>query len=170
MMGTSSIHDFLRDEHVPYVVLPHAPAFTAQEEAAAAHVPGRVWGKVVICLVDGHPVQVVVPATLTVNLERLLTLARGQTVRLADEQEFARLFPDCEPGATPPFGPLYGLEVFVDVTLAAADEIVCNAGTHTEAIAMRWPDFAASVRPIVGSFAEPRGDDKVAPYRLSYRE
>jgi Ala-tRNA(Pro) deacylase len=169
MMGTSSIHDFLRDEHVPYVVLPHAPAFTAQQEAAAAHVPGRVWGKVVICMVDDYPVEVVLPATLSVNLERLLTLARGQTVRLADEAELQRLFPECEPGAAPPFGPLYGLEVFVDVALAAADEIVCNAGTHTEAIAMRWPDFAAAVRPIVGSFAESHAD-KVAAYRLSYRE
>jgi len=169
MAATSSIHDFLRDEHVPYVILPHPPAFTAQSEAAAAHVPGRLWGKVVICLVDDRPVEVVLPATLTVNLERLLILARGDTVRLADEQTLSRLFPECEPGATPPFGPLYGLEVFVDVTLAAADEIVCSAGTHTEAIVMRWADFAASVRPIVGSFAEPRVD-QVAAYRLSFRE
>ena len=169
MLVISSIHDFLHDAHVPYVLMPHPPAFTAEEEAAAVHVPGRAWAKVVICMVDDLPVEVLLPATLTVNLERLRTLARGRTIRLADEKELAGLFPGCERGALPPFGPLYGLEVFVDVSLAAADEIVCNAGTHTDAIGMGWPHFAASVRPIVGNFAEARVD-RVAAFRLSYRE
>ena len=169
MTGTSFVHDFLRRAHVPYVVMPHPPAFTAQEEAAAAHVPGREWAKVVVCFVDDQPIEAVLPATLTVNLNRLRALARGVSIRLADEPELESLFPDCEPGAMPPLGPLYGQAVFVDVALAEADEIVFNAGTHTEAIAMHWPDFAASVRPIVGKFAEPHADS-VARYRLSYRE
>lgn len=169
MTGTSFIHDFLRRAHVPYVVLPHNAAFTAQEEAAAVHVPGREWAKVVICFVDDEPIEAVLPATLTVNLDRLRALARGGTIRLADELDLESLFPDCEPGAMPPLGPLYGQSVFVDVALAEVDEIVFNAGTHTDAIRMRWPDFAASVRPIVGKFAEPHVDT-VGRYRLSYRE
>jgi len=80
-----------------------------------------------------------------------------------------RLFPGCEPGAMPPFGPLYGQSVFADVALASEPEIVFNAGTHTEAIAMRWADFANSVRPIVGRFAEPPLDH-VGEFGLSYRE
>ena len=103
------------------------------------------------------------------NLDRLRNLARGDFIRLADEAELDVLFPECEAGAMPPLGPLYGQDVFVDVALAAEDEIVFNAGTHTEAIRMRWPDFAASVRPIVGKFAEPHAD-KVGEYRLSFRE
>jgi Ala-tRNA(Pro) deacylase len=169
MPGTSSIHEFLRDAHVPYVVMPHRPAFTAQQDAAAMHVPGRIWAKVVICFADDRPIQAVLPATLTVNLDRLRALARGSVIRLADEREMDRLFPDYESGAMPPFGPLYGQDVYVDIALAEADEIVFNAGTHTEAIRMRWPDFAASVRPIVGKFAETHVD-KVGEYRLSYRE
>lgn len=169
MTRALSIHDFLRDAHVPYVVMPHRAAFTAQEEAAAVHVSGREWAKVVICFVDDHPIEAVLPATLTVNLDRLRLLARGGTIRLADEAELDWLFPDCESGALPPLGPVYGQPVFVDVTLAEADEIVFSAGTHTEAIRMGWPDFAASIRPIVGKFAEPRAD-KVGEYRLSYRE
>ncbi len=74
-------------------------------------------------------------------------------IRLADERELERLYSDAELGAMPPFGPVYGQPVFVDVALAAEPEIVFNAGTHTEAISMRWADFAASVRPIVGRFA-----------------
>lgn len=169
MPGTSSIHEFLREAHVPYTVVPHRPAFTAQEEAAATHVPGRDWAKVVVCFVDSEPIEAVLPAPLTVNLDRLLELAGGSEIRLAQEDDLRRLFPECEPGAMPPFGPLYGQSVFVDVALASEPEIVFNAGTHTEAIAMRWADFAKSVRPIIGKFAEPplyRAGD----CGLSYRE
>jgi len=83
MPGTSEIHAFLRDAHVPYVVLPHEPAFTAREEAAATHVPGRDWAKVVVCFVDGRAVEAIVPATAIVDLERLLELAGGKDIRLA---------------------------------------------------------------------------------------
>ncbi len=157
MPDTSAIHAFLQDAQVPYTVLPHEPAFTAQEEAAATHVPGRDWVKVVICVLDGRAIQAILPATSTVNLRRLLDLSGGQMIRLAEEEEFSILFPDCEPGAMPPFGPLYGQPVFADISLAAEPSIVFNAGTHTEAIAMSWPDFARNIRPIVGRFAEALG-------------
>ena len=154
MAGISTIHEFLREAHVPYAIVPHRPAFTAQEEAASTHVPGRDWAKVVICLIDGEPVEAVVPAPSFVNLDRLVELAGGHKARLADEGELQRLFPDCEVGAMPPFGPLYGQTVFVDAALALEPEIVFNAGTHREAIAMRWNDFVKMVNPIVGKFAE----------------
>jgi len=140
---------------VGYTVLPHRPAYSAQAEAAAVHVPGRDWAKVVVCFVDGNPIEAVVPAPMIVNLDRLLEVAGGSVIRLAGEDELARLYPGCEPGAMPPFGPLYGQPVFVDVMLAREPVLAFNAGTHTDAIAMRWSDFAASVRPIVGRFAEP---------------
>jgi Ala-tRNA(Pro) deacylase len=169
MADTSAIYEFLRTARVPYTVVPHKLAFTAQEEAEATHVPGRDWAKVVICLVDDDPIEAVLPAPLTVDLDRLLELARGKEIRLADETELERLFPGCEPGAMPPFGPLYRQRVFVDVSLAAETEIAFNAGTHTDAISMRWADFAATVRPIVGSFAVPP-PDRVGDFRLSFRE
>jgi Ala-tRNA(Pro) deacylase len=96
----------------------------------------------------------VVPAPAVVNLDRLLELAGGREIRVADEGELQRLFPDCEVGAMPPFGPLYGHTVFVDAVLALESEIVFNAGTHREAMAMRWNDFVKMVNPIVGRFAE----------------
>jgi len=136
-------------------VLPHRLAYTAQEEAAVIHIPGRDWVKVVTCFVDGRPIEAVVPAPMVVNLDALLELAGGCVIRLAREDELTRMYPGCEPGAMPPFGPLYGQSVFVDVTLAREPVLVFNAGTHTEAIGMRWADIAASVRPIVGRFAEP---------------
>jgi len=148
------IHDFLRDARVPYTVVPHKPAYTAQEDAAVTHVPGKDWAKVVVCFIDGVPIQAVVPAPLTVNLDRLRELAGGREVRLAQEAELRYLFPQCELGAMPPFGPLYGQAVFVDAALALEPEIVFNAGTHMDAVAMRWSDFAKAVKPVVGRIAD----------------
>jgi Ala-tRNA(Pro) deacylase len=169
MGATSQIHEFLREAGVPYSLIAHRQAFTAQDEAAATHVPGRNWAKVVACFVDGIPIEAVVSATLVVNLRRLLDLVGGEEIRVAEEGELTQLFPECEQGAMPPLGPLYGQRVYVDVSLAAEDEIIFNAGTHTEAIAMRWADFAKTIRPIVGNFAD-LPIDTVGEFRLSFRE
>jgi Ala-tRNA(Pro) deacylase len=169
MSGTSTIHEFLGDAHVPYTVVPHRPAFTAQEEAAVTHVPGRKWAKVVVCFADGEPIQAVVPATSMVNLDRLQELTGGSEIRVAQEDELHRLFPGCDRGAVPPLGPIYGQLVFADVSLATEPEIVFSAGTHIDAIAMRWADFARTVKPIVGKFAAP-SMDRVPEYHLSFRE
>ncbi len=169
MREASSIHTFLQHARVPYMVVPHRAAFTAQEEAAATHVPGRDWAKVVVCFVDGKPIEAVLPATMMVNLEKLLDLAGGREIRLAHESELPLLFPECELGAMPPLGPIYGQSVFVDVALAGEPQIVFEGGTHTGAIAMRWPDFVRSVRPIVGSFAEDRPNPAAAPAAWSGR-
>jgi Ala-tRNA(Pro) deacylase len=133
--------------------MPHMPAYTAQEEAAVTHVSGRDWAKAVICFADGEPIQAVVPADHVVNLDRLAALAGAGTIRLAREDELEWLFPDCERGAMPPLGPLYRQSVFVDETLADEERIVFNAGTHTDAVVMRYDDFVAITRPIVGRFA-----------------
>jgi Ala-tRNA(Pro) deacylase len=140
--------------------LANTPAPTSQEEAAETHVSGRAWAKVVVCVADGRPIQAVLPAPLVVNLDRLLAVAGADSIRFAREDELRTMFLDCEAGATPPFGPLYGQRVFVDVALAAIPEIVFNAGTHADAIRMRYADFAAVVEPTVGRFAEPRADEK----------
>lgn len=153
MAVAASVQEFLRKSNVAYAVFPHVPAYTAQEEAAVTHIPGRDWAKAVICFADDEPIQAVVPADLAVNLGRLLLLTGARTIRLAREDELDWLFPDCERGAMPPLGPLYRQRVFVDETLAAEDRIVFNAGTHRDAVSMRYEDFAALAHAIVGRFA-----------------
>ena len=140
-----------------YSVVSHRPAYTAQEEAAAAHVPGRQWAKTVACVADGRPMLVVVPASSVVDFDRLREIAGAREIRLASEREFERLYPDCEVGAMPPLGPLYGQPVFLDRTLAWGD-IVFDAGSHSDAIRMNYDDFARAVRPQVGDFGRPRGE------------
>lgn len=153
-MVSLTVQEFLRRGNVAYTVFQHPPAFTAQEEAAVTHVPGRNWAKAVVCFADGEPIQAVLPADREVDLERLADTVRAHEVRLADEAELRWLYPDCELGAMPPFGPLYKQPVYVDETLTSDEEIVFNAGTHSDAICMRYGDFAALTRPVVGRFAE----------------
>jgi Ala-tRNA(Pro) deacylase len=154
MAVVPSVQELLRRANIAYAVFPHARAYTAQEEAAVTHVPGRFWAKVVVCFVEGEPIQAVVPADLEVDLDRLAVVAGAASIRLADEDELRWLYPDCERGAMPPLGPLYKQLVFVDEALAADDQqIVFNAGTHGDAVSMRYADFAAIAHPIVGRFA-----------------
>lgn len=145
--------DFLDRNDIPYEVVRHAAAYTAQELAAVEHVKGRYHAKVVVVKADKDCLLAVVPADHRVNLDRLSRLA-GRQVELVEEAEFDRLFPDCARGTMPPFGTLYNLQTYVDRALTFDPYIVFEAGTHTEAIKMDYADFARLVRPRVAEFAE----------------
>ena len=152
-MRPRSLDTFLRSARVPFTTFRHPVAFTAQEEAAVSHVPGGSWAKVVVCFADGELILAVVPAHRMVDLEALRLLAGVGQLRLARETEFARAYPDCEPGAMPPFGALYKQRVFVDQSLVGEPEMVFNAGTHTDAIRMHYGDFVDLSHPTVGAIA-----------------
>ena len=155
-MRPRSLDEFLREARIPYTTFRHPPAFTALHEAAVSHVPGRSWAKTVVCFADEEPILAVVPAPFVVDFETLRLLVGAMTVRLAQEAEFQALYPDCQPGAMPPFGNLYRQRVFVDRSLVGEMEMVFNAGTHTDAIRMHYGDFADVVHPSVGAFGRPR--------------
>lgn len=148
----ASVSEFLDRHHVRYSVLRHPVAYTAQEEAAAAQVPGHDWAKVVVCYADDRPLLAVLPAPLTVDLTRLRSATHARSLRLAREDEFKGLYTDCEIGAMPPLGPLYRQEVVVDETLTDARDIVFDAGSHREAIRMPYAEFERVVRPTVAAF------------------
>lgn len=151
-MSVERIRRFLDENDVHYRLARHPAAFTAQEVAAEAHVPGRHFAKVVAVSVDDRLALVVVPATEKVDLESLSRVLGADRVVLASETEFRRAFPNCEVGAMPPFGNLFGMETFVSRRLAASDEIAFNAGTHTEVMYVPWSDFERLVEPIVIGF------------------
>ena len=116
-MTETRLIDFLDKEHVKYVTIGHSPAFTAQEIAALAHIPGKELAKTVIVKVDNELAMVVLPASEMVRLDHLRESLGTEFVELAEEDEFKGAFPDCETGAMPPFGNLYGMKVFVDQSL-----------------------------------------------------
>ncbi len=146
------ITDFLMREGARYSTLTHPVAYTAQAESVAASVPPRDWAKTVVCFAGQEPVMVVLPAPYLVDLDHLRTFAAGEALRLAREEELGTLYPESEPGAMPPLGPLYGQRVIVEESLAMNEEIVFNAGTHVDAIRMRYQDFEDLVRPEMGHF------------------
>lgn len=149
------VEKLLKEEGVDYEVIQHPTAYTAAEEAAASHISGYEWAKTVIFFTeDDEAIMAVLPASHHVNAESLEDLVGPGTLRLAEEPEFAKLYPNCEPGAMPPLGNLYGQRVFVDERLTEDEKIVFNAGNHTEAVRMRYADFEQLTDPVVGSFGE----------------
>jgi Ala-tRNA(Pro) deacylase len=146
-MPAKKLKDYLDREHVHYEMLGHIKAYTAQEIAAAAHIPGKEFAKTVMVKLDQEMVMVVLPADHQLNFGALKKITGASAVELATEEEFKNLFPECEIGAMPPFGNLYNLEVFEDPALAEDQEISFNAGSHTELMRMAHKDFERLVHP-----------------------
>jgi Ala-tRNA(Pro) deacylase len=152
-MPINKLKEFLDSKRIQYVVISHSPAFTAQQVAASAHVKGKELAKTVMVKIDGSLAMAVLPASQKVDLERLREAAGAEQVELASEREFRDRFPDCDLGAMPPFGNLYGLDVYVADTLTDDEEIAFNAGSFTELVRMAYRDFEQLVQPEVLRFA-----------------
>ncbi len=152
MSISTRLKGLLDENQIPYSVVTHATAYTAQG-AAAMQISGKELAKTVVLWTGEEMILAVLPAPNHVRLDKLAAEV-GKSVRLATEQEFSSLFPDCEPGAMPPFGSLYNLPVYVDESLAADEAIVFNAGTHRDAIRIRYDDFVHLAKPRVCSFAQ----------------
>jgi len=152
-MPAKQLKDSLDSHNIKYVTITHSRAYTALEIASLAHVRGGEFAKTVIVRIDGDLVMAVLPASYQVGLALLKAAANGKEIALASESEFRDRFPECEVGAMPPFGQLYGMRVFVDQSLTKDKEIAFNAGTHQELIRLSYEDFAKLVQPKVANFA-----------------
>ena len=130
-MPVQKMKEFLDENDIKYVTFQHSAAYTAQEIAQSAHIPGKNLAKVVMLRVDDKLAMAVVPASHQVNLESLKGAVNANVVELANEEQFKSMFPDCETGAMPPFGNLYNMNVFVSEALAEDEAIAFNAGQHT---------------------------------------
>jgi len=155
MAVSEKLRAFLNQAKVKYTVAKHPTVYTAQEIAASQHVPGRQLAKCVLVNTNRGPLLAVLPAIHRVDLKKLKTLVRAQTVTIAKEADIKQAFPDVDVGAMSPFGNLYHVSVVVDRGLGESQDIVFNAGSHTETMTMRYQDFAALVKPHVGQFGQP---------------
>ena len=152
-MPMKRLKEFLNENGVKFVSISHSQAFTAQEIAAAAHVSGKELAKTVMVKLDGELAMAVLPAPEHVSVSRLQKIAGAQKVEVAAEEDFADRFPGCELGAMPPFGNLWDLDVFVDQRLREDEQIVFNAGSHTELLKLAYSDFERLVKPVVGTLS-----------------
>lgn len=152
-MPAAKLKEFLDARHVKYTVLTHSTAYTTPEIASLAHIRGEELAKTVIVRIDGKMAMAVLPSSKHVDFSLLKSSARANAVSLVPEEEFRSRFPGCEPGAMPPFGNLYDMNVFVDESLTQDQEIAFNAGTHSELIRLCYADFARLVQPTVMEFS-----------------
>ena len=148
-MPLEKLTELLDNKNKKYIVVKHSKAFTAQEVAASAHVPGDEMAKTVIVKIDGDLNMVVVPATHEVSFDKIREHLGAEEVKLATEDEFEQLFPDCELGAMPPFGTLYDMNTYVSEALTEDRIIAFNAGTHKELVKISYDDFETIVQPKV---------------------
>jgi len=152
-MPATKLKAFLDSQNIKYTSIRHPAASTAQRIAATTHIPGKELAKTVMVKIDGKMAMTVLPASRHLNIEMLKEATHAEKVELATEMAFVNLFPDCEAGAMPPFGNLYGMDVYVAECLAEDEEIAFNAGTHTELVRLAYKDFAKLVKPTVVKFS-----------------
>ncbi|MDO6441497.1 MULTISPECIES: aminoacyl-tRNA deacylase [unclassified Marinobacter] len=148
-MPIQQLKEFLDEANVEYMCLTHPPAFTAQELARHVKIAGDKVVKTVIIELDGKMAMLVMPATFRVRWKSLSRILDTDFVDLADEQTFQDRFPDCEVGAMPPFGNLFGMTVYCAESLTEQPELAFAAGSHTETLHMKTRDFLNLVQPMV---------------------
>jgi Ala-tRNA(Pro) deacylase len=148
-MPVKALKEFLDNHHVKYMCINHSPGFTAQEIAASAHVSGKQLAKTVIVKIGDRLAMVVLPANEHVNFAALKDAAKVGAADLARESDFKGKFPECEVGAMPPFGNLYDMPVYVSNHLGEYEQIIFNAGSHSELMKMAYKDFVHLVHPTV---------------------
>ena len=144
----------LKKNNIIYNTIKHQETYTAQEIAEAMHVSGKKLAKVVMVKAKERYIMTVMPASCRIDFRKLKDVLRETDLRLASEEEFKTVFPDCEAGAEPPFGNLYNIETYVDKSLTEDDQIFFNAGNHYETVVMDYADYDKIVRPRVAEFAE----------------
>ena len=148
-MPIQKLRNFLDSHRIKYFIISHSPAYTSQEIAASAHVPGKELAKTVMVTIDGRLAMAVLPASGKLDFTMLERVASSSDVLLASEEDFADMFPGCEVGAMPPFGNLFGMKTYVDRELARDEEIVFNAGDHTELLRLSFTDYEHLVHPAI---------------------
>ncbi len=147
-----NLQSYLDEMGIRYRLSKHSTAYTAQDLAAKEHVPGRQVIKPVVVQADGEFILCALPASYRVDLDELKSQLEAQYVELVDEQALSNLFADCELGAVPPIGRLYGLPTMMDESLIADDHVTFQAGTHEDAVTMSLADYRRVAQPEVAHF------------------
>ncbi len=148
------IRDYLDSQNVLYETVHHSQAFSGQEVAHSLHLSGKRLAKAVVLGGDGKLLMAIIPASHRLNLQDMRVAAEVMSLEMVSESELAKVFPDCEGGAVPPFGNLYGLEVWVDRAVSDSEEIFFCAGTHQDCLRMKYSDFSRLCRPRLGRFSD----------------
>jgi len=152
MPENKRIITFLKKNSIPFTLTHHPKAYTAQRVAAAVHIPGDVLVKSIIIKIDGKMALAVLPANDRIVFKEFAHQLHAKKVELATEEEFRKLFPDCETGAMPPFGNLYDMDTYIASDLTTNEDIAYNACNHMDVIKQKFEDYNRLVSPIIVHF------------------
>lgn len=147
-----TLQDYLDQMGIAYRLSSHATTYTSQDLAACEHISGKQVVKPVAVMVDGRPYLCVLPATHRLDIASLRDELNADDVALANEAQLHGLFPDCEIGAEPPIGRLYGVPTLMDESLLDDDRVTFQAGSHTQAVTMTMSDYQKAAQPRIASF------------------
>ena len=150
-----NLQSLLDDMGVRYRVSHHPTVYTAQMLAETEHVPGRKVIKPVVVQADGEFVMCALPANYRVDLGELKDQLQVEDVRIVEEPRLNELFPDCQLGAAPPIGRLYGMTTLMDESLVADDRVMFQAGTHEDAVTMSLAEYRRVAQPEIAHFGRP---------------
>ena len=151
-----NLRSYLDEMGVNYAWLHHDPAYTAQTLAMAEHVSGKRVIKPVLVKADGQFVLCALPASCFVDIDQLRDELHAREASLASESDLAKLFADCELGAEPPIGNLFGLPTIMDESLAGQDRVTFQAGTHRDGVTMSVADYVLIAEPRVAAIGKAR--------------
>ncbi len=150
-----NLQTYLDENEVHYRVSRHSAVYTAQELAATEHVPGKRVIKPVVVRADGELIMCVLPASYRIDIGELKQQLLADVVELLDEPSLVQLFTDCQPGAEPPIGRLYGMTTLMDESLMHGNQVVFQAGTHEEAVTMSLADYRRVAQAEMAYFGRP---------------
>src|SRR3954470_24103729 len=136
-----NLQSYLDEQGVKYRLSHHDATYTSQDLAAIEHIPGRKVIKPVVVRADGQWVMCALPACYRVDVGELRDQLRCDDVMLAEEQMLQRRFPECERGAEPPIGKLFGMPTLMDESLVCDDIVTFQAGTHTDSVTMPLMEY-----------------------------
>ena len=146
-MPIKKLKNFLNENGIKYISIIHSKAYTAQEIAESVHLSGKSMAKTIILRIDGDLGMIILPAHIQLDVEKIGTLTTANTVFFAKEEDFKDAFPNCALGAMPPFGNLFGMDVYVSNHFDKKGDIFFNAGSHSEVIQMSYVDYIHLVQP-----------------------
>lgn len=149
----TKLYKFLKKHKAYFQIQVHPETFTSCETAESEHIRGRKLLKAVMAKANEKDIMVVIPSNRTVDLLKLSAVLDTPHVRIAEEWEFKDQFPECEPGAMPPFGHIYGIPCYGDESIREEDEVVFNAGNHKETMSISTNDFFRISKALSGDYS-----------------
>jgi prolyl-tRNA editing enzyme YbaK/EbsC (Cys-tRNA(Pro) deacylase) len=149
------IKNLLKDKEIDFEVFEHEPVRTSEEASKLRNGYSIEQGaKSIIARVKEAGkgkrfAMFVLQGNRKFDKQKIKNNLGLTDIRFATEEEVSEITNGIVPGGVPPFGNLFGLDVFVDKELLKNEKIIFNAGDRGYSIGIRSEDYVKAVQPII---------------------